>query len=53
MTISHNPLRALQRAAYRCQARTPEGYACNAPAGQVDRATGVVVCRTHLTRSRG
>ncbi len=50
VTISRNPLRALQKAGYRCQARTVEGYGCGAKAGQVDRATGVVVCREHLTR---
>lgn len=49
MTISRNPLRALQKAGYKCQARTPAGYACNAPTGMVDRATGIVVCRDHLT----
>lgn len=50
MAISRPPIRALQRAAYRCQARTPAGYQCNAPAGKVDRATGVVVCNAHLTQ---
>ncbi len=49
MTISRNPLRALQKAGYTCQARTPEGLQCGARAGRVDRATGVVVCNAHLT----
>jgi hypothetical protein len=51
VTISRRPLRALQHAGYKCQARTPEGYRCNAPAGKVDRATGVVVCSEHFTRT--
>ena len=51
MTISRNRLRVLQRAGYKCQARTPEGFACNAPAGMVDRATGVAVCRDHLSQT--
>ncbi len=53
MTISKNPLRVLQQAGYRCQARSPQGYKCNAPAGQVDRATGVAVCREHLSQTKG
>lgn len=53
MPISRNPLRALQQAGYRCQARSPQGYKCNAPAGQVDRATGVAVCRDHLSQTKG
>lgn len=51
MTISRNPLSVLQRAGYRCQARTPQGYQCNAPAGKVDRATGVAVCNAHLSQT--
>lgn len=49
MTRSRPPLRKLHRAGYRCQARTPAGYACTSPAGHVDRATGVVVCREHTS----
>lgn len=51
VTRSSNPLRALQRAGYTCQARTPAGYRCTAPAGKVDRATGVVVCTEHLSQT--
>lgn len=53
MTRSRSPLNALQRAGYKCQARTPEGYRCTAPAGKVDRATGVVVCNAHLSQTSG
>jgi hypothetical protein len=51
MARSRSPLGKLQRAGYRCEARTPEGYRCNALAGKVDRATGVVVCNAHLSRT--
>jgi hypothetical protein len=51
MTRSRSPLSKVQKAGYKCQARTPEGFRCNAPAGSVDRATGVVVCRAHFTKA--
>ncbi|MBP2323371.1 hypothetical protein JOF56_003756 [Kibdelosporangium banguiense] len=47
MRTPPNTLRALQRAGYKCQTRTSEGYQCNAPAGHVDRSTGLVVCQGH------
>ena len=54
MTRSNNGgrLKALQRANYSCQARTPAGYQCGEKAAQVDRATGVVVCPSHFTTSQ-
>jgi hypothetical protein len=51
MTRSRSPLGKLQRAGYRCQARDASGFVCGAPAGKVDRATGVVVCNDHLSHT--
>jgi len=51
MARPRSRLSALQKAGYKCQARMPEGHRCNAPAGQVDRATGVVVCHAHLSQT--
>jgi hypothetical protein len=44
-----NTLRVLQRAGYKCQAKTPQGYQCNRPAGRVHPRTGEAVCLTHAT----
>lgn len=49
MARPRSRLSALQKAGYKCQARTPEGFRCNAPASQVDRTTQVVVCKAHLS----
>ncbi len=51
MARPRSRLSALQKAGYKCQARTPEGFSCGAPAGMVDRTTQVVVCRDHLSRT--
>lgn len=51
MTRPRSRLSVLQKAGYKCQARSPEGWRCNAPAGMVDRATGVAVCRDHLSQT--
>ncbi len=51
MARPRSRLSVLQRAGYRCQARTPEGFACNAPASMVDRTTQVAVCRDHLSQT--
>lgn len=51
MTRSRSRLSALQQAGYKCQARSPQGYRCNAHAGMVDRTTGVAVCRDHLSQT--
>lgn len=51
VTISRSRLGKIQKAGYKCQARTPQGFQCNAPAGKVDRATGVVVCNEHLSQT--
>jgi len=51
MARPRSRLSALQKAGYKCQARTEEGFRCNAPASQVDRATEVVVCRKHLSQT--
>lgn len=47
--FSGGPLRTLQRAGYKCQARTPQGYRCNGPAGRVHPGTGEAVCIPHAT----
>jgi len=50
MTRSSERLRALQRANYSCQApEYPGGPRCMAPAGMVDRPTGLVACHAHLS----
>lgn len=51
MARPRSRLSVLQKAGYKCQARTPEGWSCGAPAGMVDRTTGVAVCKAHLSQT--